>query len=706
MARALWLGCGCLLWRAGEGRALPAKNELANACYFTYRIGYVICDTSLGPEEAQREMEAGRCNEDFRVMGSDFQRLILQHYEGDGRPPLEEAMWLLTSPDHFQHRTLDECPPMQILANLLYGEALLHMDGASKLGESAQLAAQAMQHTRQVQPEVLQALSATWPLDVAARRFQETYLAAQSAAAARDSDFRIEAVICRCHEDLGWWMEVLANVPSKLFIYEMCSEGHEALEEVGLCKVTRIGRPAAKEVQPARSKIILRHLLDYGLDSSFVLVLPPAPSEAERQLQSLVWKSLASRTLEVEFLALGISRPAPKPKSPCQRSILQHFQVQGNVLGYEEPYFVVSSKRLRGSAARLRFLEEIESSGSCGLDQAMSGMWHVAFGERGLLPSRGEDQQVPSFLRALDGPSGFWRTRMPKSSDAWRGVSWLGPLGASIFRLQPARDRLIQCFAMAWWPEGENGEYHWLPGTVVALLTLVFFLVGQVFTTRVSIDVLEHCNPEGLKESSKNVWTNVGVTSALVLTMVMAMLQLDPIDPRGFSLEAYEIVHLHQWYGSFCIASLLCNLLCIMSCVINLSYVDPLSDVDAIKYFLRRIDSVGDPVMFMVESFVFFLAAICVWVLGTFGLVMGIMSLLSLIIFVYAVGTLWQKNALFSPDTNMEWTQDPELWQREDIMLGLKRRKNDPGVVHFVKRFGQVVMKSEREEDGKDGKDA
>lgn len=31
--------------------------------------------------------------------------------------------------------------------------------------------------------------------------------------------------------------------------------------------------------------------------------------------------------------------------------------------------------------------------------------------------------------------------------------------------------------------------------------------------------------------------------------------------------------------------------------------------------------------MFMVESFVFFLAAICVWVLGTFGLVMGIMRL-------------------------------------------------------------------------------
>ena len=35
------------------------------------------------------------------------------------------------------------------------------------------------------------------------------------------------------------------------------------------------------------------------------------------------------------------------------------------------------SKRLRGSVARLRFLEEIESSASCGLDQAMSGMWRL-----------------------------------------------------------------------------------------------------------------------------------------------------------------------------------------------------------------------------------------------------------------------------------------------------------------------------------------
>ncbi|CAE7273409.1 unnamed protein product, partial [Symbiodinium necroappetens] len=95
-------------FRVVDGRTLPAKNELANACYFTYRVGYVICDTSLGPAEAQKEMEAGRCNEDFRLMGSDFQRLVTSHFVEGARPPFEEAMWLLTSPDHFQSRTLSE----------------------------------------------------------------------------------------------------------------------------------------------------------------------------------------------------------------------------------------------------------------------------------------------------------------------------------------------------------------------------------------------------------------------------------------------------------------------------------------------------------------------------------------------------------------------------------------------------------------------
>ncbi|CAK9089669.1 Uncharacterized protein SCF082_LOCUS42302 [Durusdinium trenchii] len=250
---------------------------------------------------------------------------------------------------------------------------------------------------------------------------------------------------------------------------------------------------------------------------------------------------------------------------------------------------------------------------------------------------------------------------------------------------------------MAWWPEGQDGEAHYIAVIVVSILALVFFILGQIFTTRVSIDILEHCNPEGLKESAKNVWTNVGVTSALILTMVMAMLQMDDIEPRGFVLEPSDKIQLQQFYGAFCIASLLFNLLCIMSCVVHLSYVDPLSDVDAIKFFLMRIDSLGDPIVYMVESCIFFMAAIGIWVLGTLGLALAIMNVVALIIFVAGNGALWAKISLFTPKKDMKWTQDPSLWAAEDITYGLKKRCNNDQVVSFVKKFGQVVLAEGRE---------
>ena len=58
-------------------------------------------------------------------------------------------------------------------ANMLYAEALLYLDGASRYGESAQLVAQALAQTKRVQTEVLNALSHTWPLDIATHRFQD-----------------------------------------------------------------------------------------------------------------------------------------------------------------------------------------------------------------------------------------------------------------------------------------------------------------------------------------------------------------------------------------------------------------------------------------------------------------------------------------------------------------------------------------------------
>eukprot|EP00434_Breviolum_minutum_P002188 symbB.v1.2.001926.t1/scaffold55.1/size374282/8 len=439
-------------------KPLPDKNELANACYFTYKVGYVICDTTLGPEAAQREMEAGRCNQDFRLTGSDFQRLVLKHYLEGGRPPLEEATWLLTSSDNFQSRTLSECPPMQILANMLYAEALLYLDGASRYGESAELVAQALQQTKRVQTEVLNALSHTWPLDIATHRFQETFLtvdgvAKQATLATSPSEKEsVHLALCRCSENLDWFVSLLNKIGSQphldlvIHLYETCGadEGTQELQELQAAVFGHVKRHDVPVVElggtsassDCTTHLVLKHLLGHGNDvktlPKFLLFLPSAaPLEAEEQLYKVVFKSITSRTLDVDFMALGLTRSPPISLNACQKDLIQSqvLNIQNYPLGYEGPRFLVSSQRLRDSMNQVRSLISTfeQPPPHCTLEQleiAVANWWHIVFGEAAQLPIRADDDRLPMFVRVSDGPSGFSRTRMPKSSDylSWAAI--------------------------------------------------------------------------------------------------------------------------------------------------------------------------------------------------------------------------------------------------------------------------------------------
>ncbi|CAJ1363110.1 unnamed protein product [Effrenium voratum] len=217
-------------------------------------------------------------------------------------------------------------------------------------------------------------------------------------------------------------------------------------------------------------------------------------------------------------------------------------------------------------------------------------------------------------------------------------------------------------------------------------------------TTRISFDILEHCDPEGLKDSSKNTWTNIAVTSALILTMVMAMLQVDAIAPISFTLEPYELIHLQHAYVSLCLASLCFNLICITVCVLNLSYVDPLTTTDAIKFFLANADTIGDPAILMAESFTFFVAAVVVWTLGCYGLTLGLLCLIVFIIITLSVANVWKNRSKFAPKEDMTWTQDPSLWRRELTTGGVMANRGNPKVAALMARFGKVVMDAQEAE--------
>lgn len=427
--------------RHATPRPLPDKNELANACYFTYRVGYIICDSGLGPDEAQQDMLAGKCNEDFRLMGSDFQRRVVRHYSAGGPPPLEEAMWLLTAPDNFQSRTLKECPAMQIMAYLLLAEARLHLHGPSRQGAAAELAARALEQAQVVPTEVYTALAKAWPMDMALERFQATAFHLNGLAEARSSEaFRVDFVICRCREDLQWLRELtepeMVGSEAALFVYEACADqGHESddLQQMRAFRTlhSQLAHSRGAAVRgECSAQGVLRHILSVTMEAApaftvFLSAMPPDGSE--RGLLEMVVRSLALRTLEVDFLPLGLQRSAPSAPTACDLAIWRDALGLGLPSGYGGARFAVSGARTRERApghyhGLLGLLEAPPvacgegDSGAGAVGALLSSAWHVAFGEEPRLPVRADDERLPLFLRFADGPSGFQGTRMPKVS--------------------------------------------------------------------------------------------------------------------------------------------------------------------------------------------------------------------------------------------------------------------------------------------------
>ena len=78
---------------------LPAENELANSCYFTYRMNFIICDQSLSSEQAAEAIQKGECHSDYKIMGSDFQVVGEEWVHREGVPPLEASFWMIGMPE-------------------------------------------------------------------------------------------------------------------------------------------------------------------------------------------------------------------------------------------------------------------------------------------------------------------------------------------------------------------------------------------------------------------------------------------------------------------------------------------------------------------------------------------------------------------------------------------------------------------------------
>lgn len=260
---------------------------------------------------------------------------------------------------------------------------------------------------------------------------------------------------------------------------------------------------------------------------------------------------------------------------------------------------------------------------------------------------------------------------------------------------------------MSWWTDDES-DVHYLGPVLLCVIALILIVIGQVVTTRISADILENCNPQELKESAKSIWTNIGVTAALMLTLVMAMLQVDPISPSGFTYfedKPDVLVDVQQSYITAVVLSLLGNLVSMLLCVVNISYADPLTPVDAIKFFLERPDTLGDPITVLIAASLMMFVAVVLWVLGTYGLTQALVTSICGLVAWICLACQWVVNGSFSPSARgpetYKWTQeDPSTWPKNRAESGSKMSSlsGSRQVRVLVQKLGRVILDESKSE--------
>eukprot|EP00927_Polykrikos_kofoidii_P012377 TRINITY_DN15331_c0_g1_i2.p1 TRINITY_DN15331_c0_g1~~TRINITY_DN15331_c0_g1_i2.p1 ORF type:complete len:303 (+),score=42.88 TRINITY_DN15331_c0_g1_i2:88-909(+) len=254
-------------------------------------------------------------------------------------------------------------------------------------------------------------------------------------------------------------------------------------------------------------------------------------------------------------------------------------------------------------------------------------------------------------------------------------------------------------------------DTHWVGPVAALAVAAILFWIGQIKTTQISADILENCDPESIKDSAKALWTNVGVTAALMVTLVVAMLQADPIEPHGFTLDEDEmklLANLQQTYITLVTLSILGNLVSMLCCVINLSYVEPLSNTDAIKFFFSRssADSLGDPITCLMIASILAVLAMWLWVLGSYGIVnAGLFALATMLLCIVLIIAM-KNGAAFNPSeltaSDYTWTQlEPSKWPKSRKQSGSKMsEKGDTlQVQKVVAKLGKFILDSYADED-------
>lgn len=161
-----------------------------------------------------------------------------------------------------------------------------------------------------------------------------------------------------------------------------------------------------------------------------------------------------------------------------------------------------------------------------------------------------------------------------------------------------------------------------LPG----LLIIIFvYVVTMIFRTALGQDMIEEKSANvHVGSSQTDVLTNTGLVCALFLTIVIAMVQVDP------PIQSHPGRMICQYYQLFNIMALfLCFLGSMLSSML-LQYITPLDEDASFVYFKNFIDYFGEPACCILTALLMFIYATTCWIFGAYGRALGIICVIAM----------------------------------------------------------------------------
>ncbi|CAE8641033.1 unnamed protein product [Polarella glacialis] len=165
---------------------------------------------------------------------------------------------------------------------------------------------------------------------------------------------------------------------------------------------------------------------------------------------------------------------------------------------------------------------------------------------------------------------------------------------------------------------------------------------------KLTMDVLQELqSTKDIRSAVRDIWTQLGLVSALVLTLVFQMLQTNLPDDAGMNLQ-------HVYVG-LCGGAVITCLLTTTECIILLVYTEHLSDANALRFIICFPGSIGGPVVKNFMSYLFAVLGLISWVLAQYTLAaaagLGLGALIALVFVLVS----WVTRSCFTLRPESPW---------------------------------------------------